>query len=71
MIYTGISNKTLKMIIIILASVHLLISSIVLYLVQTDVELSSDALSGILIVSIIACLLIIMLCVDWESTELI
>ena len=71
MIYTGISNKTLKMIIIILASVHLLISSIVLYLVQTDVELSSDALSGILIVSIIACLLIIMLCVDWESTGLI
>ena len=64
---TGLTHDTLMLLNIILASVHLLLSSIVLYLVQTNVVLPSYALPGFLVVSIVACSFIILFSVDCKN----
>jgi len=64
---TGLTHDQLMLLNIILASVHLLLSSIVLYLVQTNVALPSYALPGFLVVSIVACSLIILFSVDCKN----
>lgn len=63
---TGLTHNQLMLLNIILASVHLLLSSIVLYLDQTN-ALPSYALPGFLTVSIVACSLIILFSVDCKN----
>lgn len=64
---TGLTHDQLMLLNIILASVHLLLSSIMLYLVQTNVTLPPYALHGFLVVSIVACSLIILFSVDCKN----
>ena len=61
------SHNTLMLLIIILASVHILLSAVMLYLVQTKMVLPSWVLPGFLVVSLIACTLILLYAIDCKS----
>jgi len=61
------SHETLMLLIIILASVHILLSSAMLYLTQTNMELPSYTLPVFLIISVIACLLILLSAIDCRN----
>ena len=59
------SHETLMNLTIFLAAVHILLSSIMLILVIKKVELSAYVLPGFLVISIIACLLILLYAIDY------
>ena len=61
------SHETLMNLIIFLASVHILLSSIMLVLVIKKVELPSYVLPVFLVISIIACLLILLYSIDCKQ----
>ena len=61
------SHDTLMLLIIILASVHILLSAVMLYLVQTKMALPSYVMPGFLVVSLIACTLILLYAIDCKS----
>lgn len=61
------SHDTLMLLIIVLASVHIILSIIMLVLVIRKVELPSYVLPGFLIVSSIACLLILLYAIDCKN----
>ena len=61
------SHNTLMLLIIILASVHILLSAVMLYLVQTKMVLHSWVLPGFLVVSLIACILILLYAIECKS----
>ena len=61
---TPFSHDTLMLLNIILASVHIVLSSAMLYFVQNNVVLPSYALPGFLGVSIVACVLILLYSFD-------
>jgi len=64
------SHNTLMLLNIILASVHIVLSTILLVLVVRKVELPSYVLPGFLVISIIACLLILLYSIDCKNLEL-
>ncbi len=61
------SHETLMNLTIFLAAVHILLSSIMLILVVKKVELPAYVLPGFLIISIIACLLILLYAIDCKQ----
>ena len=64
------SHDTLMLLNIVLASVHIVLSVILLVLVIRKVELPSYVLPGFLIVSIIACLLILLYSIECKSMKM-
>jgi hypothetical protein len=64
------SHDTLMSLNIILASIHIILSIIILYLVISKVEIPSYILIGFLIVSIITCLLILLYSIDCKSIKI-
>ena len=64
------SHDTLMLLNIILASIHIILSTILLVLVVRKVELPSYVLPGFLIVSIFACLLILLYSIDCKNIQL-
>jgi ABC-type transport system involved in multi-copper enzyme maturation permease subunit len=67
---TPFSHNTLMLLNIILASIHIVLSSILLVLVIRKVKLPSYVLPGFLIVSIIACSLILLYSFDCKSMKM-
>jgi len=63
------SHETLMTLNIILASVHILLSTVMLILVQKNVKLPSYALPGFLIISIVACTLILLYSIDCKNIK--
>lgn len=61
------SHETLMNLTIFLAAVHILLSSIMLILVVKKVELPAYVLPGFLVISIIACLLILLYAIDCKQ----
>ncbi len=61
------SHETLMNLTIFLAAVHILLSSIMLILVIKKVELPAYVLPGFLVISIIACLLILLYAIDCKQ----
>ena len=61
------SHDRLMQLTIILASVHIILSTIMLVLVIRKVELPSYVLPGFLVVSILACLLILLYAIDCKN----
>ena len=66
---TPFSHDTLMLLNIILASVHIALSIAMLYIVQYKVDVSSYVLPGFLVVSIIACLLILLYSIDCKNMQ--
>jgi len=64
------SHDTLMSLNIILASIHIILSIIILYLVISKVEIPSYILIGFLIVTIITCLLILLYSIDCKSIKI-
>ena len=64
------SHDTLMSLNIFLAAVHILLSAIMLMLVQKKVELPSYALPGFLVVSIVACTLILLYSIDCKNMDM-
>jgi len=64
---TPFSHDTLMLLNIILASVHIVLSGAMLYFVQNNVQLPPYALHGFLIVSIVACSLILLYSIDCKN----
>ena len=64
------SHDTLMLLTIVLSSIHIVLSIIMLFLVLRKVELPSYVLPGFLIVSIIACLLILLYSIDCKSIKM-
>jgi len=64
------SHETLMNLNIFLASVHILLSSIMLILVLNNVKLPSYLLPLFLVVSIIACLLILLYSIDCKNIKM-
>lgn len=64
------SHNTLMLLNIVLASIHIILSIIVLYLVICKVEIPSYILPGFLIVSIITCLLILLYSIDCKNIQM-
>ena len=56
------SHDTLMFLTIVLSAIHIVLSIVMLFLVLRKVELPSYVLPGFLIVSIVACLLILLYC---------
>jgi hypothetical protein len=63
------SHETLMTLIIFLSAVHILLSSIILILVLKNVQLPAYVLSGFLIISVIACLLILLYAIDCKTLK--
>ena len=63
------SHETLMKLNIFLASVHILLSSVMLILVSNNVKLPSYALPGFLVISIIACILILLYSIDCKNMK--
>jgi hypothetical protein len=63
------SHGTLMTLNIVLASVHILLSTVMLILVQKNVKLPSYALPGFLIISIVACTLILLYSIDCKNIK--
>ena len=61
------SHETLMNLTIFLSAVHILLSSIMLILVVKKVELPAYVLPGFLVISIIACLLILLYAIDCKQ----
>ena len=66
---TPFSHDTLMLLNIILASVHIVLSIVMLYIVQYKVVVPSYVLPGFLVVSIIACLLILLYSIDCRNMQ--
>lgn len=64
------SHDTLMLLNIVLASIHIILSIIMLVLVIRKVHLPSYVLPGFLIISIIACLLILLYSIDCKSLKM-
>ena len=64
---TSFPHDTLMLLNIILASIHIVLSSAMLYFVQNNVVLPSYALPGFLVVSIVACALILLFSIDCKN----
>ena len=64
------SHDTLMLLNIVLASIHIILSIIILYLVIRKVEIPSYILPGFLIVSIITCLLILLYSIDCKNIQI-
>jgi hypothetical protein len=64
------SHDTLMTLIIILASVHILLSSIMLILVLKNVSLPEYVLPLFLVISIIACILILLYSIDCKNIKM-
>ena len=64
------SHDTLMLLNIVLASIHIILSIIILYLVIRKVEIPSYILPGFLIVSIITCLLILLYSIDCKNIQM-
>jgi len=64
------SHDTLMILNIILASIHILLSIIMLILIQTRVELPSYVLPLFLVISIIACILILLYSFDCKKMKM-
>jgi len=64
------SHDTLMLLNIILASIHIVLSTILLVLVARNVELPSYVLPVFLIVSIVDCLLILLYSIDCKNIQL-
>ena len=64
------SHDTLMLLNIVLASIHIILSIIILYLVICKVEIPSYILPGFLIVSIITCLLILLNSIDCKNIQM-
>jgi hypothetical protein len=64
------SHDTLMLLNIVLATIHIVLSIIMLVLVIRKVHLPSYVLPGFLIVSIIACLLILLYSIDCKSIKM-
>jgi hypothetical protein len=64
------SHETLMTLNIVLASVHILLSTIMLILVQKNVKLPSYALPVFLVISIIACTLILLYSIDCKNKKM-
>ena len=64
------SHNTLMLLNIVLASIHIILSIIILYLVIHKVEIPSYILPGFLIVSIITCLLILLYSIDCKNIQM-
>ena len=64
------SHDTLMLLNIVLASIHIILSIIILYLVICKVEIHSYILPGFLIVSIITCLLILLYSIDCKNIQM-
>jgi len=64
------SHDTLMLLNIVLASIHIILSIIILYLVVNKVEIPSYILPGFLIVSIITCLLILLYSIDCKNIQM-
>ena len=64
------SHDTLMLLNIVLASIHIILSIIILYLVISKVEIPSYILPGFLIVSIITCLLILLYSIDCKNIQM-
>jgi hypothetical protein len=63
------SHDTLMLLTIVLASVHIILSGIMLVLVIRKVQLPPYVLPGFLVVSILACLLILLYAIDCKSMD--
>ena len=61
------SHNMLMLLTIVLASIHIILSAIMLVLVIRKVQLPSYVLPGFLVVSILACLLILLYAIDCKS----
>jgi hypothetical protein len=55
---------------IFLAGVHILLSSVMLILVLNNVKLPSYALPGFLVVSVVACILILLYSIDCKNKKM-
>lgn len=64
------SHDTLMLLNIVLASIHIILSIIILYLVISKVEIPSYILIGFLIVSIITCSLILLYSIDCKNIQM-
>ena len=64
------SHNTLMLLNIILSSIHIILSIIMLVLVVRKVELPSYVLPGFLVVSVIACLLILLYSIDCKNIKM-
>ena len=64
------SHDTLMLLNIVLASIHIILSIIILYLVIRKVEIPTYILPGFLIVSIITCLLILLYSIDCKNIQM-
>lgn len=64
------SHDTLMLLNIVLASIHIILSIIMLYLVINKIEIPSYILPGFLIVSIITCLLILLYSIDCKNIQM-
>ena len=66
----GFSHETLMKLNIFLASVHILLSSVMLILVLNNVKLPSYVLPGFLVISIIACILILLYSIECKDIKM-
>ena len=64
------SHETLMYLNIFLSIVHILLSTTMLILVSNNVKLPSYALPGFLIVSIVACILILLYSIDCKNKKM-
>ena len=64
------SHDTLMLLNIVLASIHIILSIIMLYLVINKVEIPSYILPGFLILSIITCLLVLLYSIDSKNIQM-
>lgn len=64
------SHETLMTLNIVLASVHILLSTLMFILVQKNVKLPSYALPGFLLISIVACTLILLYSIDCKNKKM-
>ena len=61
------SHDTLMLLTIVLATVHIVLSSAMLFLVMRKVQVPSYVLPGFLVVSILACSLILLCAIDCKK----
>ena len=64
------SHNTLMLLNIILSLIHIVLSTVMLVLVIRKVELPSYVLPGFLIISVVACLLILLYSIDCKNIKM-
>jgi uncharacterized membrane protein YbhN (UPF0104 family) len=67
---TPFSHDTLMLLNIILSVIHIILSALILYFVLYKVDIPSFVLPGFLIISIIACLLILIYSIDCKNMKM-